>query len=143
MTVVDANLLLYAYNADAPQHNAAARWLADLFDSGEVIALPWVTLWAFLRICTNPRIWTNPLPSREAFSIVGEWLGHPDVVQLQPGARHREILQRLVVECHAIGPLLPDAVLAALAMEHGALLASTDRDFARFEGLRWVDPLKD
>jgi uncharacterized protein len=141
MTIVDANLLLYAYNADAPQHSAAVRWLTGLFERGGMIALPWVTLWAFLRICTNPRIWSSPLPSKEAFAIVDEWLVQPDVVLLQPGPRHWELLQGLIVDGNATGPLMTDAVLAALAIENGALLASTDRDFARFKGLRWVDPL--
>jgi toxin-antitoxin system PIN domain toxin len=141
MTVIDANLLLYAYNADAPQQRAAARWLAKLLKSGETIGLPWVTVWAFIRISTNSRIWDNPRPSSEAFAIVGEWLAQPGVVPLHPGPLHAEILERLVSGCGAIGPLVTDAVLAALAMEHGALLASTDQDFRRFPDLRWLNPL--
>jgi toxin-antitoxin system PIN domain toxin len=141
LTVIDANLLLYAYNADAPQQHAAARWLMDLFESGETVALPWVTIWAFVRISTNPRIWNNPLSAQQAFAIVGDWFELPDVVAMQPGPRHLELLQRLVLEHNAAGPLMTDAVLAALAMENGALLASTDQDFGRFVGLRWVNPL--
>jgi uncharacterized protein len=79
MTILDANLLLYAYNADAPQQPAAARWLKKLFESGESIALPWTTLWAFLRISTSSRIWANPRPARESFAIMGEWLAQPGV----------------------------------------------------------------
>jgi toxin-antitoxin system PIN domain toxin len=141
MTVIDANLLLYAYNADAPQQRAAARWLAKLIDSGEAIGLPWMTLWAFLRISTNSRIWTHPRSVREAFAIVGEWLAQPGVVLLQPGPLHAEILERLAADHAATGPLVTGAVLAALAMEHGALLASADRDFSRFPDLRWLNPL--
>jgi toxin-antitoxin system PIN domain toxin len=141
MTVVDANLLLYAYNADAPQQPASAKWLEELFDSGETVGLPWVTIWAFVRICTNPRIWSNPRSAAEAFAIIGTWLEQPGVVTLQPGPRHLEILERLVCEHSAIGPLAMDAVLAALAIESGALLASTDQDFRRFPGLRWTNPL--
>jgi len=141
MTIIDANLLLYAYNADAPQQPMAAQWLGKLLASGEMVALPWVTIWAFIRISTNSRIWPDPRPAREAFAIVGEWLAQPGVVALQPGPLHAEILERLVGEYAAIGPLVTDAVLAALAMEYGALLASTDRDFRRFPELRWLNPL--
>lgn len=141
MTIIDANLLLYAYNADAPQHSAAARWLAELVQGGEPVALPWVTLWAFLRISTNPRIWDNPLPSARAFAIVNEWLALPGVVVLPPGPRHLELLERLVLEHKAAGPLVTGAILASLAFETGATLASTDQDFGRFQGLQWVNPI--
>jgi toxin-antitoxin system PIN domain toxin len=142
MTVIDANLLLYAYNADAPQQATAAKWLQNLINSGEMIGLPWVTAWAFVRICTNTRIWSNPLPAREAFAILGQWWKQSDVIALQPGPLHREILERLMTEHHAIGGLVTDAVLAALAIENGATLASTDQDFSRFRGLRWTNPLQ-
>ena len=141
MTLLDVNLLLYAYNSDAPQQSTVARWLTELLESGETIALPWVTIWAFIRICTNPRIWKNPRPVKEAFAIIDKWLAQPDVVLLQPGPRHREILEQLIEEHNATGPLVPDAVLATLAIENGALLASTDQDFSRFRGLRWINPL--
>lgn len=141
MTLLDANVLLYAYNADAPQQPAAARWLTKLFESGETVALPWVTLRAFIRICTNPRIWTNPRPAKAAFALVRERLEQPGVVILDPGPRHAEILEAPVVSHGASGPLVTDAVLAALAMENGAALASTDRGFRRYPGSRWIDPL--
>ena len=141
MTIIDANLLLYAYNADAPQHVAAAKWLGALLDSSEPIALPWVTIWAFVRISTNLRIWPNPLEAKQAFAIVREWVSQPGVIILQPGPRHAELLERLVSEHVATGALVTDAVLAALAMENGGVLASTDQDFGRFSGLRWVNPL--
>jgi toxin-antitoxin system PIN domain toxin len=141
MTIIDANVLLYAYNADAPQQRTAAQWLAKLLRSGETIGLPWVTVWAFIRISTNSRIWANPRSAREAFGIVGEWLSQPGVVPLQPGPLHAEVLEKLVIDHNATGPLVTDAVLAALAIEHGALLASTDQDFRRFPDLRWLNPL--
>lgn len=141
MTILDANLLLYAYNADAPQQPAAARWLEELLQSGEGIALPWVTLWAFIRIATNSRIWSNPLSAHQVFAIIEEWIAQPGVVVLQPGPRHAEILKRLMVEFSVTGPLVADAILAALALENGALLASTDQDFRRFPELRWTNPL--
>jgi len=141
VTIIDANVLLYAYNADAPQQRVAAQWLTRLFQSGETIALPWLTVWTFIRISTNSRIWANPRSAREAFAIVGEWLAQPGVVPLHPGPLHAEILERLVSDYGATGPLVMDAVLAALAIEHGALLASTDQDFRRFPDLRWLNPL--
>jgi hypothetical protein len=141
VTVVDANVLLYAYNEDAPQQQKAAEWLTRLVQSGEIIGLPWATLWAFIRISTNSRIWTNPRPAGEAFAIIREWLAQPGVVPLQAGPLHLEILEKLVRDHGVAGPLMTDAVLAALAIEHGASLASTDQDFRRFTGLRWVNPL--
>ena len=143
MTIIDANLLLYAYNADAPQQPAAASWLENLSSSGEIIGLPWLTAWAFVRICTNARIWTTPLPARKAFAILDQWWNQPDVVALQPGPRHRELLEVLIAEHNAIGSLVSDAVVAALAIENGATLASTNQDFSRFRQLRWTNPLRD
>jgi uncharacterized protein len=141
VTVLDANILLYAYNKDAPNHAPAAKWLERLFNGSDAIGLPWITLWAFLRISTNPRVWTNPKPPKEAFQIVREWLAAPGVIVLHPGPRHAELLERLVIENRAAGPMTTDAALAALAIENGAALASTDRDFSRFPDLRWVNPI--
>lgn len=141
MIVVDANVFLYAYNEDAPQQRAAAEWLTKLLESGETIGLPWLTLWAFIRISTNSRIWSNPRPAAEAFAIVREWLGQSGIVPLQAGPLHLEILEKLSKDHGVVGPLATDAVLAAIAIEHGASLASTDQDFRRFTGLKWVNPL--
>ena len=142
MTIIDANILLYAYNADAPEHPAARAWVEGLLASRDWIGLPWLTLWAFLRISTNPRLFPRPLGIREAFNIVRGWLASASVVIIQPETRHVEILQNLAVDNQAGGPLLTDAALAALAVEHGAVLASTDRDFSRFPTLRWLNPLQ-
>jgi hypothetical protein len=141
MTVLDANILLYAYNADAPQHRAAAAWLEELLEGSGIIGLSWATLWAFLRISTNGRVWPNPMSPRDAFAVVRRLLMQPDVVVLHPGPRHLELLETLVTETGAIGPLVSDAALAALAIEHGAQLASTDHDFSRFPTLRWLNPV--
>jgi toxin-antitoxin system PIN domain toxin len=139
--LVDVNLLLYAYNADSPQHGAARNWLDALFDGDDAIGLPWVTLWGFIRLTTNPRVLPNPLPADQALSIVGEWLVQPEVRVVEPGPRHFDILRKLVVADQASGRKSTDAVLAALAMENGATLASSDHDFRRFRGLRWLNPL--
>ncbi len=142
MTLVDINLLLYAYNADSPHHAVAAAWIQEIVAGPGVVGLPLPVVWGFLRVSTNRRIWANPKPMDEAFRIVKELLALPSVVLVQPGPRHIEILETLVTRCNATGPLVSDAVLAAMAIENGALLASTDRDFSRFENLRWVNPLE-
>jgi toxin-antitoxin system PIN domain toxin len=141
VTILDASILLYAYNADAPQHKSSRRWLENLYASPDWIGLPWLTLWAFIRISTNPRLSPIPLPAAEAFQIVRMLLAQPNSTVVEPGPRHAGILERLVEDHQATGPLLTDAVLAALAVEHGATLASTDRGFARFQELHWVNPL--
>lgn len=141
MTILDANVLLYAYNADAPQHARCRRWLEALFAGPEWIGIPWLTLWAFVRIATNPRLSPTPLPVSDAFQIIRTLLAQPRARIVEPGGRHAQILERLAVENQAAGALLTDAVLAALAVEHGATLASTDRGFARFAEVAWVNPL--
>lgn len=141
MTLVDANILLYAYNADAPEHAQSAAWLEQILAGPDTVGLPLPVLWAFLRISTNPRIWPNPKPAAEAFKIVGELLALPGVILLQAGPRHLELLESLIAKYKAAGPLVSDAVLAAMALENGAALASTDRHFSRFENLRWINPL--
>ena len=141
MTLLDVNVLLYAYDKDAPNHLAAAQWIKHLFLGSETIGLPWITLWAFVRISTNPRVLNNPKTAHEAVQIVREWLALPGVVVVQPGPRHLELLERLVIDNRAAGPLTTDAALAAMAIEHGATLASTDRVFSRFPDLRWVNPI--
>lgn len=142
MTILDANLLLYAYNADAPEHDAARAWVQGILAGRDWVGLAWLTIWAFLRISTNPRLFLQPLPVQEAFEIVRGWLALPSVVIIQPGTRHTDILEELAVENQAGGPLLTDAALAAMAIEQGAVLASTDRDFSRFQRLQWLNPIE-
>jgi len=141
VTILDVNLLLYAYDANALQQPRAERWLTELLSSSEPIGLAWVTIWAFIRISTSSRILSRPLEPKKAFEIIAQWVAQPGVVVVQPGPRHAELLERLVLTYGAAGPLVTDAVLAALAIEHGAVLASTDQDFRRFPELRWVNPL--
>ena len=141
MIVLDVNILLYAYNADAPQQGAAAAWLGELLAGPDAIGLPWNTLWAFLRISTDRRAWRTPKTPQEAFGTLRGWLNQPGVLIVHPGERHAELLERLVTGQRASGPLISDAVLAALAIENGAVMASTDHDFSRFPDLHWVNPL--
>lgn len=140
MTVLDANVLLHAFNEDSPSHLPVKKWLTALFESGESIGLPWIAIWAFLRISTNPRLYTRPLPAKQALAWIEEIAFRPATFLLEPGPRHLEILGRLMQKNQAAGPLVTDAALAALAIEHGATMASTDQDFRRFPEVRWVDP---
>ncbi len=141
MIIVDANLLLYAYDPDSPQHQGSRRWLEEVLSGSGLVRFPWLTLWAFLRISTNPRVFVRPLSPAEAHGAVMSWLEQPNAGIVEPGDRHLEILGALLRDGQAVGPLVMDAVLAALAIEHGATLCSTDRDFARFAGLDWRNPI--
>lgn len=142
MRLVDANLLLYAYDPRAMHHDASRRWLERTLSSPELVRFGWVTLWGFLRISTNPRVFEHPLSADEASRAVTSWLDQPSVDILEPGERHWDILRDLLSGAQARGPLVMDAALAALAIEHGATLETTDRDFARFPGLKWRHPLE-
>lgn len=140
MRLVDANVLLYAVNEDAVHHSAARRWLDDALNGSEALALPWISLLAFLRLSTRAGVFPRPLPLAEAGSIVEAWLRRPPVITPDPGPRHLAVLAGLLRSAGDAGNLVNDAHLAALAIEHGAVLVSFDRDFGRFEGLRWEVP---
>lgn len=140
MIVPDANLLLYAYNASAVEHDRARIWWEDALSSGESVGLCWQTITAFLRIGTNTRVFPHPFSMKEASAIVTSWLQEPNVEVVVPTERHWDIFSRLLIESQAVGPLVMDAHLAALAMEHGATLCSHDADFNRFKSLRVQDP---
>ncbi len=142
MTLVDANLLLYAYDAESAHHAAAREWLTTEFSSGHPIRLALVTLLAFVRIASDRRVFARPLPPSEACTLVESWLDQPNVRLLQPGSRTWQLLRRLAEEGQARGPLVMDAHLAALALEHGASVATTDRDFTRFPGVETLNPLE-
>lgn len=141
MIVLDANVLIYAYNDQAPEYQAASAWLARVLGGTESVGLPWTSIWAFLRVMTSKQIWQSPASPERAFKAVRELLEQPSVILLNPGSRHAELLEDLVTGQRAIGPLVSDAAVAALAIENGAVLASSDRDFSRFPNLRWIDPL--
>jgi hypothetical protein len=141
MIVVDANLLLYACDTSSAHHQASRRWLENTLSGQEPLGIPWAVVLAFLRVGTNPRIRQNAFLLQEAVAIVAGWLERPNVTLLNPGERHWEILREMMTKGQARGPLVTDAHLAALAIEHGAALATTDRDFARFPGLNFFNPL--
>jgi uncharacterized protein len=138
--LLDANILLYAYDSDSAHHLACRSWLEAAFNSEEVLALPWQTLLAFLRISTNARATKKPLQSAEACNIVSSWLDQTNVSVIGTGERFWDLLQYQIREAGITGPLVTDAALAALALEQGATLCSVDRDFRRFRGLKLLDP---
>ena len=143
MILVDANLLIYAHVRSFTQHARARSWLDARLGSGEAVALPWASLVAFVRIVTNPRVFERPEPIADAWWQVEAWLDADAVWVPEPGERHRALLAALLAVGGMRANLVPDAHLAAIAIEHGLLLCSTDGDFARFPGLRWQDPLRD
>ena len=141
MILVDANLLLYAYHPRAEQHVQSRAWLEAVLSGPDLVRFAWLTLWAFLRIVTNPRAFERPLSASEAEAAISSWLAQPVAGIVEPGERHWEILCGLVPDGQATGPLVMDAVLAAIALEHGATVCTTDRDFSRFPGIKWMNPL--
>jgi len=141
MIIPDVNLLIYASNRDAPLHRAARRWLDATISGSETIGLPWNVLLAFLRITTRQGPLRNPLSLDKAFDLVESWLDQPSVVVLHPGPRHARLLRDLLEPLGTGGNLTSDAHLAAIAIEQGAELCSSDTDFVRFHGLRWSNPL--
>lgn len=139
--ILDANVLLYARNTDDPRHETARAWLERALNGETRVGLPWQTLGAFLRIATNPRAFDAPLTPAEAWGQVEEWLAAPPAWVPQPSPRYASVLGRLLCSHRIRGPLVTDAQLAALAVDHGVAVVSTDADFARFRELTWVDPL--
>ena len=142
MRLVDLNLLLYAYNSAAREHEAALEWFSDLLGGRETVGLCWSVLLGFLRIATDPKILAHPKDLAEVADIVSEWLARDNVVILSPTLRHWDILCGLLPKYRTRGSLITDAHLAALAIEHGATLCTNDRDFLRFQGLRVEFPLQ-
>ena len=138
---VDANLLIYAYNPDSEHHAAARTWLQETISGDEDVGIALMSVLAFIRITTGPSVLTRPIRIAQAIHIVKDWLAEPNVGIVGPTARHLSVLEDLLTGGQAQGPLVMDAHLAALAMEHGATLCSTDRDFARFPGLRFQNPI--
>lgn len=139
--IIDANILLYARNAADAAHDTARAWLEDALNGDTRVGLPWSTLGAFQRIATNVRAFPDPLAPDEAWQQIEEWLDAPRAWVPQPTRRFRDILGRLVRDHHVVGPLVTDAQLAALAIDHGVAVVSTDADFARFGEVPWINPL--
>jgi toxin-antitoxin system PIN domain toxin len=137
----DVNLLLYAVDETSPRHQVARAWVEDLLSGPETVAFAWSVLTAFVRLSTHPSIFQDPLTPKQAFDLVDSWLGQPATIVVHPGERHHVTMRELLEPLGTAGNLVPDAHVAALAREHGATLASSDHDFARFAGIHWMDPL--
>ncbi len=142
MILVDANLLLYAEDSSCPRHQQARAWFDALISGGERVCLCWPVINAFIRIGTNPRVYEVPFSMEEAIGKVEGWFEQPTVRIVSPTDDHWKIFKRLLDEGQAVANLVSDAHLAALAIEHGCVLCSTDADFSRFPRLKWVNPLK-
>ncbi len=140
--LVDANLLLYAVDSDAPDHERAAEWLERQLNGDRRIGLPWESIAAFLRISTHPRAAPKPLTAERAWDFVQAWLAEPIVWTPAPTDRHAAVLGSLITTYRLAGNQVPDAHLAALAIEHGLDVYSADTDFARFTEIRWINPLR-
>ena len=140
MILVDTNILVYAWNLEASRHAQAVAWLEARLNDVPGVGLPWASLLSFVRLVTNPRIFSRATSVEYAWAQVDEWLALPNVFTPEPTQRHAEILRSLMPEVGR-SEHLPDAHLAALSIEYGLTLQTTDRDFARFSGLKWENPL--
>jgi toxin-antitoxin system PIN domain toxin len=141
VTLIDANILLYAYDAGSSQHTAAREWVESALTEEDEIALSWLTIIAFLRIGTSKHALGSPLTVNEATDIMAAILSRSNVRTLSPGPAHWDIYRRLLIGSQATGNLATDAHLAALALEHNCMLATNDKDFTRFSGLKIVNPI--
>jgi len=142
MILPDINLLVYAYNRDAPGHVKARAWWESALSSPEAVGLPWAVLLGYLRVMTHPRILLRPASPIRAIEHIRSWLEQSSVQVLHPGPRHLEILESLLAHTTVAGNLTTDLHLAALAIEYQAVLHSNDADFSRFPGLRWRNPIR-
>ena len=142
MKIVDINLLIYAINKDAPNHSKAQKWLEDSLSSDEPFGFAWIVILGFLRIVTNGRIMPTPLIPEVAIDSVNDWLIQPPSLTIVPSHQHWSIFKELLMPLGVAANLTSDAHLAALAIEHGARLYSTDNDFSRFQSLRWTNPIE-
>lgn len=142
MIIPDVNLLIYATDTQSPRHTASLAWIERILSQPETVGFAWSALIAYVRISTNPRIFAEPMAPTEALDYVEGWLSQPNATIAHPTRRHAAVIRDLLAPIGVAADLTPDAHLAALAIEHGGTVHSTDSDFARFPGLRWVDPLR-
>ncbi len=141
MILVDANILLYAEDSLHPRHQQARVWWDGQLSGTGIVCLCWTVMSAFIRIGTNPRVFEHPLSLEQALACVQSWLDQPCTRVVRPTEQHWTVFQQVLTDGQAVANLVTDAHLAALAIEHGCELASTDSDFARFTKLKWKNPL--
>jgi hypothetical protein len=137
----DINLLVYAHDQASKRHGEARQWWEDQLNGARMVGLAWVGVLGFIRLLTNPRIYENPYSASEILEIVRNWLEQPHVKIIHPSNQHFSLLAKLIGQVGTAGNLTTDAHLAALAIERGLILQTTDADFARFPGLKWHNPL--
>ena len=142
MILLDVNVLVYAHREDTPEHEAFRSWLEETVAAEAPFAVPELVLSGFLRVVTHPRIFAPPTPLEQALAVVEALRAQPNYLSIAPGPRHWDLFTRLCRDANVKGALVPDAYLAALAIESGGEWITTDRDFARFPGLRWRHPLR-
>ncbi len=140
MVLIDVNILVYAHRQDVPNHSAWRRWLEGVMQSDEAYGMSDLVLSGFLRVVTHPRVFKTPTPMNQALAFARDVREQPNCLSIDPGARHWDIFTRLCRTAGARGNLVPDAYLAALAIESGCEWVTTDRDYSRFPGLRWRVP---
>lgn len=141
MIIPDLNLLLYAYDSSSAFHAKAVAWWQSCLSGSEPVGLPQVIVFGFLRIATNARVFANPMTPAEAAGHVRSWLEQPPVQVLEPSADHLGRVLQLLEKLGMAGNLVTDAQVADLAMDHDAVLHTSDTDFIRFRGLRWFNPI--
>lgn len=141
MILPDVNLLIYAYNTGDPRYAVAGSWFEELMNSSERACFCWETINGFIRISTNPAAMPNPYSLNEAHSIVRSWLASPNALFLHPTENHLDLIQRVGSKANAVGKLHSDAILAAYAVAHDATIASSDRNFRLFTGIKLLNPL--
>ncbi|HYB38691.1 MAG TPA: type II toxin-antitoxin system VapC family toxin [Mycobacterium sp.] len=142
MRLLDLNILIYAIDESSPHHEAARDWLDDALSGSDTVAFAWHVLIGFVRLSTRAAVFERPLTVDESFDVVDGWLEQPCVTVVHPTDRHAVVLRGLLTPLGTAGNLTSDAHLATLSVEHGAELCSTDVDFSRFSGVRWIDPLQ-
>lgn len=142
MMLPDVNVLVHAHREDAPHHGACRAWLEGLVNGSESYGLSALVLSGFVRVATHPKVFNRPSSLADALEFTEQLRGRPNCVPVAPGARHWDIFRALCVQAGAKGNLVPDAFLAAMAIEAGCEWVTTDRDFSRFKGLRWRHPFQ-
>ncbi|HYN62435.1 MAG TPA: type II toxin-antitoxin system VapC family toxin [Rubrivivax sp.] len=142
MVLPDVNVLVYAHRQDAPHHAGCREWVEAVVNGNESYGLSALVLSSFVRVVTHPKVFARPSPLADALEFTEQLRGRPNCVPVAPGRRHWAIFRELCVEAGAKGNLVPDAYLAAMAIEAGCEWVTTDRDFSRFKGLRWRHPLR-
>ena len=143
MIIPDINLLVYAYDEASPFHRKAKSWLSKLLAGGEEVGLPLVSLLGFIRLVSNAKVFETPMSPESACNIALSWLATPSAALLEAGPKHFDILHKLLAQAHITSALTTDAHIAALAIEHKAIVHSNDNDFNRFPDVRWSNPLED